>query len=558
MKKTSKIITAILVVTLSITMVFGLTACANDSTSIVSRPSANFNFLACSSDKVDKVTVYTDDFKDTASVYDVLTMAELKYGFGAEFGEYDMLTAVKKRGLIPNTLQYICIYTDQKPNDMTYVTTRKVDGVTYYSASVGIKDLRLKPSVNYLFAIEQNEFFDKGIKISQTLHEGWDKSISEPVIDGEFIYVTLGDKIMKLTANGDKFDVVKETQMKGSTFYGTSAPIVAGDKIIAGYTGGIQAFDKDLNPLWQYTNEKSGYLTSAIIYDATTSGEYIYVGFGDGFSNVKANDFVCINVKDENPSSTDELKEATWKREKHNGYYYNGVVIVKDYVILPGTHNGENAIVSLNKTTGDFVDAKVVDGIIRSSVVYEEDLNSVFFTTDKGTLYRIYFSKDKENEGMFGANANSVRTAKLKYDYTTCTPAIYKNRLYVSSGKQFDEKTGAAMQVINVDTMTEIYSVETEDPTVSKPVVRITDNDGVEEIFVFFTKNSLPGGIYYIVDTSVSKQGHYHTLYEPTGSQQNYCMSNIIFDGNGNIYYKNDSNTLFKYHLGINWIDNRF
>lgn len=556
MKRTSKIITVILVFALSITMVFGLTACANDSTSIVTRPSANFNFLACSSDKVDKVTIYTDDFKDTASVYDVLKMAELKYGFGAEFGEYDMLTAVKKRGLIPNTLQYICIYTDQKPSDMTYVTTRKVDGITYYSASVSIKDLRLKPSVNYLFAIEQNEFFDKGIEISQTMPGiEENKYLSEPVIDGEFVYVTLGDKIMKLKANGDKFDVVKEAQMRGSNYFGMSAPIIAGDKIVTGVKGGLQAFDKDLNSLWYYKNEKGGDVTSPITYDIVNKDEYVYVGFGN---NEGANDFVCINVKDENPSSVDELKNAEWKYEKQGGYYNNGVVIVKDYVIFPGTLNGGNAIVSLNKTSGEYMDGKVVDGVIKSSIVYEYELNSVFFTTEKGTLYRIYFSKEEESEGKFGANVNSVRTAKLKYEYTTCTPAIYKNRLYVSSGKQFDETTGAAMQVFNVDTMTEIYGVETDDPTMSKPVVRITDNDGVEEIFVFFTKNSKPGGIYYIVDTSVSKQGHYHTLYEPKGSQQNYCMSNIIFDKNGKIYYKNDSNTLFMYHLGINWIDNKF
>lgn len=550
MKKTNKIIIAILVIALMLTMAIGLTACNKTD----SENTATFNFLPQGSDNANSVNINLDDFNDKATVYDVFTKAELKYGFGAEFGAYDMLVSVKMRGLLPNTLQSIWVYTDQKPETITaWTKIKKVGGKTYYSASVGVRQLKLSKGTNYLFAVEENEYFDKGIKINQTMHEGWDKSISEPVVVGDDIYATLGNEILKLketiTEDGTKFEIVDRKTLPGATYFGMVAPIVAGDKIIVGYNGGVRAFDKDLNLLWTYTIRNAGDMCSPIAYDKVGDEEFIYVEF---YNKDNYNTLVCLNIKDEN-TAIPESKEAKWTGQKAD-LYHGGVAVVKNNVVVKDRIDGKPVLAMLNKNNGEKVATLNVEGVVRGQVVYEEELNSIFFTTETGKLYRVYLDKD----GKFATNENSVRTLKLKYDYSNSTPAIYKNRLYVSSGKEFDDKTGAAMHVINVDTMTEIYNVETKDPTPAKPQVRVTDNNGVEEIFVFFTKNTAEGGLYYLVDTSVSKKGMEYTLFTPEASQQNYCISKITFDKYGNIYYKNDSNTLFKYHLGINWVDNKF
>ena len=58
---------------------------------------------------------------------------------------------------------------------------------------------------------------------------------------------------------------------------------------------------------------------------------------------------------------------------------------------------------------------------------------------------------------------------------------------------------------------------------------------------MYFTANKRPGELYrYSVnDKSVT------SIYTPSGSNANYCTASVIADADGNLYYSNDSGTVF-------------
>ncbi|MFR4802054.1 MAG: InlB B-repeat-containing protein [Eggerthellaceae bacterium] len=72
----------------------------------------------------------------------------------------------------------------------------------------------------------------------------------------------------------------------------------------------------------------------------------------------------------------------------------------------------------------------------------------------------------------------------------------------------------------------------------SAPLISV-QGDG---IYAYFTCNSTPGGVYrYKLGDDAAEQ-----LFVPEGDMQNYCLASIVADAEGNLYYTNDSGTLFK------------
>ena len=71
----------------------------------------------------------------------------------------------------------------------------------------------------------------------------------------------------------------------------------------------------------------------------------------------------------------------------------------------------------------------------------------------------------------------------------------------------------------------------------STPLVSVQKNG----TYAYFTVNGLPGGVWvYKLGTSRAAQ-----IYTPDKNHQNYTTSSVIADSEGNLYYANDSGTLF-------------
>ena len=78
------------------------------------------------------------------------------------------------------------------------------------------------------------------------------------------------------------------------------------------------------------------------------------------------------------------------------------------------------------------------------------------------------------------------------------------------------------------------------------------DGDGNADgrVYLFFTYNAKPGGIFYTYDTADQTDPtvlsiEESKIYVPTGDKQEYCISSIVVDEDSTLYYKNDSGYLF-------------
>ena len=77
----------------------------------------------------------------------------------------------------------------------------------------------------------------------------------------------------------------------------------------------------------------------------------------------------------------------------------------------------------------------------------------------------------------------------------------------------------------------------------SAPLVSVAADGNT---YVYFTSNGKPGGVYaYRLGDAEAT-----TLYQPASDLWQFCMSSIACDASGNLYYFNDSGTLFKLDAG--------
>ena len=61
------------------------------------------------------------------------------------------------------------------------------------------------------------------------------------------------------------------------------------------------------------------------------------------------------------------------------------------------------------------------------------------------------------------------------------------------------------------------------------------------ETYVYYTANTTPGGLYVLKAGADQAE----SLFVPTGDGQNYCMTSVMADEEGTLYYTNDSGRLF-------------
>jgi hypothetical protein len=359
------------------------------------------------------------------------------------------------------------------------------------------------------------------LKWAAEIGNGWQKPAGVPTEVGEALVVMSGDEIYKL----DKKDgsIIKKGKMSAAQSYGYTAPTYADGKIFAPLSSGIiEAFDGDtLLSIWTYEDSLSGKGMTKITYDEG----YIYTGFWNGEN--KDASFVCINA---------ETGEKVWSKVISGGLYWAGALVIGDVVIF-GTDDavtsgeGTAHIYSLNKNTGEEIaDVEVVGkGDIRSSVVY--DSGRIYLTTKGGYIVSASVGENGEiNDVSFG----EIGAA------STSTPVIYKGVIYVGASDK-------SVKAIDENTLDVIYSV----PMKAYPQCTLLLSTAYEEsdgyIYLYSTYNSKPGGITLIKAKPDGKSAEdciVTELFDAEGYEQ-YCISDIISDSDGVLYYKNDSGYLF-------------
>ena len=324
-------------------------------------------------------------------------------------------------------------------------------------------------------------------------------------------------------------------------------------------SGTVQAFDAaTLESLWIYQDMLGGQPNCPLTYH----DGYVYTGFWNQ-EQENAN-FVCLSATDEDPASGSEKKLARWTYTRLGGFYWAGAYVCDNYLLV-GADDGQDrsssstgALLCLDPSTGEELDRwDGLRGDVRSSIARDGD-GRFYFTSKGGYLYSAAVTQTAD-----GWKITDTRSCALSNGsgdpstpaMSTCTPVLYKGRAYigVSGTSQFGAYTGHNITVVDLDSMSVLYSV----PTKGYPQTSGLLTTAYEYPSVYFFDNFTPGTLRLLEDTGTApgktttetyqEGGSTRTvetayaLFTPANDQAQYAICSPIADSKGTVFFKNDS-----------------
>ena len=237
----------------------------------------------------------------------------------------------------------------------------------------------------------------------------------------------------------------------------------------------------------------------------------------DGDWSAASSAMVCVNAQ------TGALR---WKVDEEVGSYWGGAAVVNGVVAI-GTDAGTLRTVDF-ETGARLSDTTVADGArIRSSIVPCGG-NEVVFSTSEGELVKAAV----EDDG-FVSVVDRVSFAAT----STGTPSVVNGTAVVGGAK--GDYTGVLAE-IDLKTMEVVASHAATADVKSAPVVA-QGSDGA--FYAYFTCNAMPGALFGVRLGSADAQPF--VVCEPASADRNYCMASPAADGEGRLFYTNDSGILF-------------
>lgn len=381
---------------------------------------------------------------------------------------------------------------------------------------------------------------------------GWAAAPNPPIIVDDDLIVIVGSSIKRVDRNTG--EVKAEGTMAGTCGFGIITPTYGDGMIFVPLSGKLQAFNAEtLDSLWIYTDPLGGQPNTTVAYE----DGYAYVGWWG--SETKDANFVCVSVTDEDPTSTNEAKLATWTYTRAGGFYWAGAYTTDKYVVV-GTDNGQGdyttetaSLLVFDRLTGKLMDSH--DGIrgdIRSNISYDPSSDRVFFTSKGGVLCN---AKINWNTGKIIDFKQVVLQDSKGNDYamSTCTPCVYNDRIYigVAGTSQFGDFSGHGISVFDLNedgSMTNAYVYDIKGYPQSSAMVTTAyadEQDGY--VYIYQTYNTTPGGISVLKDKKgqtepiTTTDAGYSEVFTPVSPLSQYCLASVIADEYGTIYYKNDS-----------------
>lgn len=406
---------------------------------------------------------------------------------------------------------------------------------------------------------------------------GWSAAPTPPLILNGKLYIGVGNQILMLDRETGE-ELRRSDEMIGNVGYAMNPLTYADGKLFVQVGNGcIQAVDLEtLQCLW-YTEKIGGQTLCPISYTNIDGTGYIYSG--TWASETRAGSYFCVTTDDENLTDADgtkgggKIKSLTWQftpfeddeevTSTPRGFYWAGAYACENYVAVgsddgdyEGSYTDGACFYTLDPETGEIID-KIggIAGDIRTTTVY--DNGYLYFGTKGGVLYKVEVSVNGEL-----SNPSSIDIkAALDSDGTmmTAAPIVYGNKIYVGvsgSGGQFDADGGHCFCVIDnstgLDNDSVMYTIAIPGYPQAAALASTAyvdedfngDNEPDGRVYLYFTYNAPPGGIYYCYDTA--EQTEYNEdqsglLFTPPTEMQQYCISTICTDNEGTLYYKNDS-----------------
>lgn len=365
---------------------------------------------------------------------------------------------------------------------------------------------------------------------------------SEPVIANGFVYIATENELIKIDSSTGK--KVASAPLASKVSY-TSRPIYTNGLIIVPLNGGaVQAITADkLICKWLTPGLTDLTQSSCTV---VSDGEYVYVGSVD------------ISY-DENYNATygnGSLKrikiatgEVSWQNiDPSEGYYWTGAALTDKYTIVP---TSAGTLKCIDKTTGDVVSTMKLGAVANADCIADPSNGSTFYQmTHDGKLHVILLSA----KGVL----SEQKTVDLGLTNNLSAPAVSGDNLIVGG----QTATGSALVLYNLktDKTTMVAAADGKALPAGLNGIAATPLVSVQggKTYVYFTVNSADskdyvnysagGGVYrYTLGDAEATQ-----IYDAAGHYQ-YCDSPVIADASGNLYYINDSGTLFKLGAVESW-----
>ena len=368
---------------------------------------------------------------------------------------------------------------------------------------------------------------------------------SEPIVVNGNVYLAVNKRLLKIDAESGK--VLAESNLKTAVGY-TSRPIYANGLVIVPLDGGaVQALTADaLTTVW-VTDSVSR--TAQSNSQLTVDGNYLYVGTVDvdyGTSTYNNGHLTRINIL---------TGAVSWQHvNADEGYYWTGATVGDDYVLVP---TSAGTVEMLSKSSGDVLGSVSVGAVVNSSCVLSADGGHAYLISRDGKLHVLAISDGDSRDADAASRITEERVVDLGLTGCACAPTMLDGKLIVGG----EVNGGSALAIVDLNNNFATTLVTTADgsqlpaglggikgaPLVSTQAdgtyVYFTVNYGESSDYVNYTSG---GGVYRYKLGDAEASG----VFSATG-HNNYCDSPIACDAQGNLYYINDSGTLFKLNAGV-------
>ena len=366
---------------------------------------------------------------------------------------------------------------------------------------------------------------------------------SEPIVVNGNVYLAVNKRLLKIDAESGK--VLAESNLKTAVGY-TSRPVYTNGLVIVPLDGGaVQALTADtLTTVW-VTDSVSE--TAQSNSQLTVDGNYLYVGTVDvdfGTSTYNNGHLTRINIL---------TGAVSWQHvNADEGYYWTGSTVGDDFVLVP-TSSG--TVEMLSKSSGALLGSVSVGATVNSTCVLSDDASHAYLISRDGKLHVLAISDGSSRDADAASRIVEERVVDLGLTGCACVPTLYDGKLIVGG----EVAGGSALAIIDLAhdfAKTLISSADGSAlpaggikgaPLVSARAdgtyVYFTVNYGETSDYVNYTTG---GGVYRYKLDDAEASG----VFSATG-HNNYCDSPIACDAQGNLYYINDSGTLFKLNAGV-------
>lgn len=365
---------------------------------------------------------------------------------------------------------------------------------------------------------------------------------SEPVIANGFVYIATESELIKIDSSTGK--KVASAPLASKVSY-TSRPIYTNGLIIVPLNGGaVQAITVDkLICKWLTPGLTDLTQSSCTV---VSDGEYVYVGtvdisYDENYNATYGNgSFMRIKIA---------TGEVSWQNiDASEGYYWTGAALTDKYTIVP---TSAGTLKCIDKATGDVVSSVKLGAVANADCIADPSNGSTFYQmTHDGKLHVISLSA----KGVL----SEQKTVDLGLTNNLSAPAVSGDNLIVGG----QTASGSALAIHNLKTgkTTMVAAADGKALPAGLNGIAATPLVSVQggKTYVYFTVNSADtkdyvsysagGGVYrYTLGDAEATQ-----IYDAVDHYQ-YCDSPVIADASGNLYYINDSGTLFKLGAVESW-----